>query len=59
MARDLHPTTRSAVGSVRLEGLTPSRAAVELADQVARGELTGDEAVAKVLEHHGLVVPAQ
>lgn len=59
MAAEMDPTTRSAVGSVRQEGLTPSPAAIELADRVARGELTGDDAVAKVLERHGLVVPAQ
>lgn len=44
---------------MRLEGGEPSAYAVELVDQVARGELTGDEAVAKVLEHHGVAVPAQ
>lgn len=57
--RDLHPSARSALGSVRLEGGEPDAHAIELADRVARGEVGGDEAVAEVLSRAGFVARAR
>ena len=57
--RDLHPVARSALGSVRLEGGEPDAHAIELADRVARDEVSADEAVAEVLSSVGIVAPAR
>jgi hypothetical protein len=59
MARDLDPATRSALGSARLEGGELDADAVELVDRVARGELSGDDAVATMLARRGVVTPAR
>lgn len=59
MASDLHPAARSAAGSVRLEGTEPDAGAMELAGRVARGEISGDDAVAEVLARQGIATPAR
>ncbi len=57
MERQLHPATRSAIGSARLEGGVIDDDTAALADQVARGELTDDEAVEVFLARRGITVP--
>lgn len=49
MERELHPAARSAIASARLEGGVIDDDTAALADQVARGELTDDEAVETLL----------
>jgi len=44
----LHPDAEQAIGSVRLEGGDVRPAVLQLGDRVARGEITADEAVARV-----------
>ncbi|WP_424534230.1 antitoxin VbhA family protein [Sphaerisporangium viridialbum] len=53
--RDEELTERAmaeAIATQRLEGVEPSEIALALMRQVAAGELTGDQAVGKLLERH-------
>lgn len=40
--------TRSLVASLKIEGLNPSKEALNLADRVIDGELSKDEAIAQI-----------
>lgn len=54
--QELHPITRSVIGTIRLEGGELDADVVELVDQVASGELDADAALAAVAERRGLTV---
>jgi len=52
------PHVRNAVASARLEGLEIDDADLAIIEAAAAGELTTDEARRRLLEQHGITLPA-
>lgn len=58
MSQDQHPHVRNAVASARLEGVEMDDADVAVLEAAAAGELTTDEARRRLIEQHGVALPA-
>lgn len=52
------PHVRNAVASARLEGVELDAADVDILEAAAAGELTTDEARRRIIERHGVTLPA-
>lgn len=58
VAEPRDPHVRNAVASARLEGLEIDDADLAIIEAAAAGELTTDEASRRLIEQHGITLPA-